>query len=279
MKAINRAALGVAAFVGLSLTGAYFLPPGIDWHLTFRPAVMVMLTGGNPYTDGRVLAPFAGAPWILLLLAPFGYLPESIGRGFLFSVSLFCFGYAAWRMNAKPAALIAFLVSPVVFHCLLNSNLEFLPILGFVLPPWVGLFFLAAKPQMGSVVALLWLLQAWRRGRWREVLRVFGPVVLTTLVSFALYGWWPANTLKIMEWSRDINASLWPMSIPVGLAMIVTAYKRMDVRYAIAASPLISPYLLFHSWAGALFAVVSSTGETIAAVAGMWILVLLRSVG
>lgn len=279
MKTINRAAVGVAAFVGLSLIGAYFLPAGIDWHLTFRPAVLVMLSGGNPYTDIRVLAPFAGAPWVLILLAPLGYLPEEMGRGFLFSISLFCFGYAAWKAGARPAALVAFMVSPVVFHCLLNSNLEFLPILGFVLPPQIGLFLLAAKPQMGSVVALLWLIQAWRRGRWGEVLRVFGPVGVVTLVSFAVYGFWPQNTLKIMDWSRDINASLWPMSIPVGLAMIVTAYKRMDVRYAIAASPLVSPYLLFHSWAGALFAVVSSTGEVIAAVVGMWILVLLRSIG
>ena len=85
------------------------------------------------------------------------------------------------------------------------------------------------------------------------------------------------RALKIMDWSRDINASLWPMSLPVGLALSVTALRKSDVRYAIAASPLLSPYLLFHSWSGALFAVLASPAESIAAVVGLWILVIIRA--
>lgn len=268
---------GVVIFAALSLGAAYFLPPGIDWHLTFRPAILAMMSGRSPYNDPSVLAPFAGAPWVLIPFIPLAYLPEHLGRGVIFSVGVFSFAFAAIRMGARPAALVAFLVSPVVFHCLLNSNLDFLPILGFILPPQIGIFLLAAKPQMGMIVAALWLVQAWQRGGWQEVVRVFWPVGVVMILSVVLYGLWPLNSIKIMEWSRDINASLWPMSLPVGLALSVTALRKSDVRYAIAASPLLSPYLLFHSWSGALFAVLASPAESIAAVVGLWVLVILRS--
>lgn len=270
---------GVVIFAALSLGAAYILPPGIDWHLTFRPAALAMVGGRSPYSDGSVLAPFGGAPWVLIPLIPLALLPEAVGRGILFSLGVFLFGFAAVRVGAKPAALGAFLISPVVFHCLLNSNLDFLPVVGFVLPPGVGIFFLAAKPQMGLVVAIFWGVQAWRRGGWGEVVRVFWPVTMAMGLSLWVYGLWPLNALKILDWSRDINASLWPMSLPVGLALSVTALRKCDVRYAMAASPLLSPYLLFHSWSGALFAVLASPAEAIAAVVGLWILVMIRSVG
>jgi hypothetical protein len=77
-------------------------------------------------------------------------LPENIGRGFLFVVSLAAFAYTDFRLGGKPLALGEFLASPPVLHCLLNSNLDWMPLLGFVLPPPVGLFFLAVKPQVGS---------------------------------------------------------------------------------------------------------------------------------
>ena len=277
--AMKNIIVGFLIFAALSLGAAYFLPDGIDWHLTFRPAILAMMGGRSPYNDPAVLAPFAGAPWVLIPFIPLAYLPENLGRGVLFSIGVFSFAFAAIRMGARPAALVAFLLSPVVFHCLLNSNLDFLPIVGFILPPQVGLFFMAAKPQMGMVVGAFWFVQSWRSGGWREALRVFGPATGALIISFFVYGIWPENAAKILDWSRHINASLWPQSIPVGLALAVTAFRLKDMRYAIAASPLLSPYLLFHSWSGALFAVLASPAESIAAVVGLWVLVLLRGLG
>jgi hypothetical protein len=76
---------------------------------------------------------------------------------------------------------------------------------------------------MGSVVALFWLAEAWRKGRVREVVRVFAPFTIVLLVSFVLYGFYPLEwvTVEVDQWW---NASLWPMSIPIGLTLAVAAF-------------------------------------------------------
>jgi hypothetical protein len=205
-------------------------------------------------------------------------LPENIGRGLLFVASLAAFGYTAFRLGGKPIALAMFLISPPVLHCLLNANLDWLPLLGFILPPPVGLFFLAVKPQVGSVVALFWLVEAWRRGKWKETFRVFGPVTAALILSLLIYGWWPLNMLKATEYTLWWNASLWPWSIPVGLVFTALALWRRKINFAMVASPCLSPHVLLHSWSGALVSVVDSTKGTVVAVIGLWLLVIFRVV-
>lgn len=111
--------------------GARYLPPGIDWRDTYRPAARALLSGKSPYTVDIYFA----APWALLPLIPFALLPETIGRAVLLLVGLIAFAFTARRLGAKPLSMTAFLLSPPVLHCLLNSNIEWLPLLGAVLPP------------------------------------------------------------------------------------------------------------------------------------------------
>jgi hypothetical protein len=139
------------------------------------------------------------------------------------------------------------------------------------------LFFLAIKPQIGVAVAVFWMVQAWRKSGLLEVFKVFGPVTATFLLSFIIYGFWPLNYKHAFSWGG--NASLWPLSIPVGLALLVTAIRKHKLTFAISASPLLSPYLLLHSWIGPLIVVSSHTYEMAAAVAGLWIVVALRAFG
>ncbi len=264
--------IGVLVVVVVGLAAVY-LPEGIDWHYTFRPASLALLSGRSPY----VLEGFFGAPWAVLPLLPFAILPENIGRAGLFVLGAVVFAFTAYRMGAKAPALIAFLLSPPVLHCLLNSNIDWLVILGFVLPPQAGLFFLAVKPQIGSVVALFWFVEAWRKGGLRDVFRTFWPISLALLISFVLFGLWPLRLGAALPNASSFNASLWPNSIPVGLALLVAAIRTRNIRFAIASSPCLSPYVLFHSWSGALVSIVSQSAETIAAVVGLWVLVIIRA--
>ena len=245
--------------------------------MTFRPASLAIVQGYSPYNTALTEAPYAGAPWGLLPLIPLALLPEQIGRSFLFAISLAAFGYSAYRLGAKPVAMLAFLISPPILHCLLNANLDWMPLLGYIMPPQFGLFFLSIKPQMGSVVAVFWLIEAWRQGGWRRVLWIFGPFTLALLLSLALYGFWPLNILKASTYTTWWNASLWPASIPVGLVLALAAIRRNKVNYAMAASPCLSPHVLLHSWSAALVSIVSLTPETIAAVVGLWVWVILRA--
>jgi hypothetical protein len=152
-----------------------------------------------------------------------------------------------------------------------------MPLLGFALPPYLGVFLIVVKPQMGFTLGLFWLVEAWRKGGIKQVSYVFGPATLCLLASFAFLGLWPLRFGRTLGFWW--NASLWPTSIPVGLALMVAAFRRRRAEYALAAAPCLSPYVLFHSWSGALIALVSSEWETLAAVAGLWILVILRAVG
>jgi hypothetical protein len=204
-------------------------------------------------------------------LSPLAIFPAEVGYGLLFLGSLVAFTYTAYRLGAKPLSVTALLLSPPVMHSLLNGNIDAISVFGFILPPRVGLFFVIIKPQIGSAVAIYWLFEAWRKGRIGEVVRVFAPITLTLLLSFLLFGFWPGQFgVEIELWW---NASLWPASIPVGLALLVAAIRRGRMEYAMAASPCLSPYVLLHAWVGALMALAGHAHEMVAAVLGLWVMV------
>ena len=278
-----RAVLLILVALALVIAAmAIFLPPGVDWQYGFRPAVFQFLAGRSPYD---VVPSAAGtpqaisifnAPWMLIPLIPIALLPVKIGRAVLVMVSLISLGYVAFRMGARPLAIGLLLVSPPVVHGLLTGNVDWLAVLGFIMPPQIGLFFTAIKPQVGVAVGVFWLVEAWRQGGWRSVLKTFGPFTAVLLVSMLLYGAWP---LRFGQQAGLQSASLWPMSIPVGLGLLAAALQKRKIKFAMAASPCLSPYLMMHSWVVALLAVSESLPVTAAAVVGFWILIAIRGFG
>lgn len=268
--------VGAAAVLVIGVLAGQFLTLGVDWYQTYRPATLMLLSGQSPYNTPALKAAFANAPWALLPMIPLALLPPALGRGLYFAISLAAFAVAAYRLGARPPALLAFLLSPVVWHCLLNANVDWMPLLGFGLPPQLGLFLVLVKPQMGYMLALFWLVEAWRSGGIKEVLRVFAPVSLAFLLSFLIFGPWLLDMRKVTDYTTW-NASLWPVSIPVGLTLVVAAIRTRQAGYAMAASPCLSPYVLFHSWASALIALAPNTVEMITASLGLWALVLYRA--
>jgi hypothetical protein len=269
---VGRVGIAILAALGLSFALAPIVPPAIDWTITFRPATLTLLSGLSPY--GRVY--YVHAPWTMIPLIPLAILPEAVGRVMLLICSLASYEFAAYKLGGNRITVTAFLVSPLVMHVLLNGNMDWLAVLGFVLPPQIGLFFISIKPQIGIAVAPFWLVEAWRNSGWMQALKTFAPFIIVLLLSFVIFGFWPLETVREDIAGVYYNASLWPMSIPVGLALFVAAVRKRKIEYAMAASPCLSPYLLFYSWGGALLAIISSVPETIIAVIGLWILVAIR---
>lgn len=264
--------LGISIALALSFILAPIVPSAIDWRITFRPSTLALLSGVSPYGDFYLVH----APWTLIPLIPLALLPEAVGRVMLLFCGLVSYTYVAHKLGAKPVAIIFLLLSPLIIHVLLNGNMDWLAVLGFVMPPQLGLFFISVKPQIGIAVAPFWLIEAWRTGGWKQVVRIFAPFTVVLLISLAIFGLWPLEFIRQEVPQVYYNASLWPMSIPVGVALFVAAIRKRKVEYAMAASPCLSPYLLFYSWGGALLSIVSSVPETIAAVIGLWILVAIR---
>jgi hypothetical protein len=197
------------------------------------------------------------------------------------------FAFVAYRMGAKPFILALFLLSYPVLGDLANGNIEWMPMLGFVLPPQIGLMFVLIKPQVGVGVSIFWLLEAWREGGVRQVARTFAPVIILFLGSFLLYGFWPLhflNTLALAnkiqsDNSLDYNASLWPIGVVVGLALLITAIKKRNYRLSIMSSPFLSPYALMATYATSLLAWIKKPWIFLVIWAITWIPVVLRVVG
>jgi len=264
-----------AVILMILLLGAVgmILPGGEDWTGVFLPATQHLLAGRSPYNEPMFFSPV----WVLLPFIPLGFLPTAIGRAVLFILAMIAFTYSAKKLGAKAWVIAAFLLSPpVVFSLWLASN-DWMPMLGFVLPPQIGLFFILTKPQMGSVVALFWLVEAWRKGGWKETVRVFAPVTITFLFTFAIYGLWPLRSGNLV--TIEHNASLWPATIPIGLGLLVASLRKRRMNYAMAAAPCLTPYLMFPSWVSAIASILSSPPEAIAAILGSWIFIILRAIG
>jgi len=247
---------------------------GIDWKETFYPVARAVLGGKNPYS----VPTFRNVPWTVLPLLPFALLSETIG-GIVFFIATFAtYGWVAYKLNASRVALIAFLLSPPVFYGMRMLNVDILVLIGFVLPAPIGLFFVIIKPQMGLAMVVFWLAEAWRNGGIKEVFKTFFPVTLALLLSFVLFGNWQAGRGSDLAGSTW-NASLWPWVIPIGLVLVMLSLRDRRKDYAISASPFLSPYLAYHSWAGVLLGLVQHDFELVTAVVGMWLVAVVRLLG
>lgn len=253
-------ALLVAALAVLLLTA---LGRGVDWYGTYRPAVRALAAGGMPYTA----ATFYNPPWALLPLLPLAWLPPLAGRAGMLALAVGALVYAAHRAGANTLATLLFLTTPPVAVLLFTGNVDWLVLVGFILPARWGVFLALVKPQVGGALAVYWLVEAWRRGKVRAVAETFAPVsAALLLVGFA---WLRARP---MDLAYALNASLFPVGLPVGAALLAYALVRREPRAAWAASPFFAPYLAPHSWSGALLAIVRRPFVLAAVAAGFWTL-------
>ena len=260
---IRNLALSLVCLVIVILLASVVLPPilGYDWRVVFRPAALATIEGQNPYQVDQ----FMIAPWSLLLFVPLALLPERVGLAFLTVVGLLVYALVAIRLGTRRAGLVAILLSPQVLQCLINGNIDWLALAGFVMPAQIGLFFLALKPQIGAALMVYWALEAIREKRFWYT---FFPFIVVLGISFTLFGFWPLSMANV---SQEQSVSMWPLSLPFGLVLLFAAIRRRRERLAQGISPLIAPHVMFHSWAAPLFALAPDTLELIAAVVVSWL--------
>lgn len=252
---------------------ATLLVPGPDWH-TFYEASHYLVRGQSPYLQPA----FANPPWALLPAIPIAILfPEQWGRAIWFVLSFLAFAVVAYRLGgAKRYAIVLFLIAPTTVHCLLNGNIDWLPLLGFSLPPRIGLVLTLIKPQIGLAVSVFWIVEASRKGRIRELFKLVYPTIILYALSFGLYGFWLTNVMTVYRNSLAWNASFWPYSVPVGILLLAIAIYKRRAEWAFGASPCLSPYALFHVWNALLVAILKQPWVLASIVALLWILVIMR---
>ena len=239
---------------------------GFDWIEVFRPAAKALLSGLSPYSVYGFFSP----PWVLVPFMPLAFLPENLSSAILFMANLLSFGYVAYKLGAKPIPLLLLVFSPHVIYGSFMGNTDWIAILGFLLPPQIGLFFVLVKPQIGTAIAIFWLIDAWRTGGFKLVIKIFGPVTIALLLSFIFYGFWPLNFFHLpnVPW----NTSLFPYSIPIALVLLSLAIKNRKLNFAIVASPFLSPYVAPFTWPVAILGLLPSKLLVIVAVLGLWLI-------
>jgi hypothetical protein len=252
---------------------------GYDWTHTYRPAALAMAHGESPYTVDIYYA----APWAVLPLIPFALLPEKLGIAAIFLLGLFAFAYVAYTLNPKPAVIILFMLSAPVVGCLIWGNIEWMPLLGLVLPAPIGLIFAVIKPQVGIGLIIYWFFHLMKTQGLIGTIKAFLPVTIITLLSFWLYGFWPLrfqDTLNLSSSSdAQYNITLWPYGIFAGIWLLYKALQHQKAETAIAASPFLSPYTLQYTWVTVLAGVTHAPMELLLVSIGLWIPVVLRVLG
>jgi hypothetical protein len=264
-KKVVYALLVLATICLLVIAYLVDIPAG-DWLDGTRPGVLEFIAGRSPNS-----APgFNKPPWAAIPLIPFAILPPRVGCAVLAVVTLASFAFAAIRLGAKPIALAFILLSPPVLLDLHHLNLEWMVVLGFVLPPSIGILFVLIKPQIGIVVAIFYLWEGWKKGGLKGLIKVSWPTMIILPLSLIIYGPWYKTFIGAELQSHNI--SMMPTSIPVGFVLIVSALKNLRKNHAMLASPFIAPYLPNYSLGVPLLGLLPSTAATIAGVIGLWIL-------
>jgi len=247
--------------------------PSTDWQRNYLPAVRDLIHGNSPYTGHSAYNPF----WTYLLLTPLALLPPVCGNIAIGLLCMITLGWTGYRLGVKPIPLALLLFTPQAMFLSRNGGIDWLVALGFVLPPQIGLFFVLIKPQIGIAVALFWFVEAWRNGKLREVARVFAPVCAAYLIGYALFGMdaiWRGTEFIGSKYPWD--ATLFPVSIPVGLVLLYQALKNRDLRKSILASPFLAPYVAFYSWPVAVLGLAEDSWAMSLAILGMWVVSIIN---
>lgn len=242
-----------------------------DWSMFFRPAAEAVFHRVSPYSVSGFYSP----PWVALGFVPLALLPNIIAHAILPLMAIAAWIAVARHLGATPFAMALLLVSPPVFISIYNGQLEWLVFMSLLLPARWGLLLVAVKPQVGLGIAVWFIAEAWREGRWRQVRKLLGPVSVALGASVALFGWWMFNAMELTNSTQ--NVSVWPFGVPVGLALLAQSVRRRDIRWALPAGPLVSIYSQLYSWNGLVLTGVHSRRTMVTIVSLFWVVVIIRA--
>ena len=248
------------------LVGAFYfvpLPGGGDWTI-FHESSRRVLSGQDLYTEPTSATYYSNPPWLVVLLAPLGFLSLELSRAVFSVIVLILAVLLARRLNLGLAKLVLVLLSPPVIYILLHGQVDILVLAGILLPQewWfiVGL----AKPQVA--IAMVFGIE---RSKLLRMMLISAAVILLSLIWF---GNWPAALLRqpgqfIWE-GHNIWRGVWPFQVIMGIFLLLLGFRKKREEFFIAASPFLSPYAATSSLIGPWLA--SLTFVTVFEAAIIW---------
>ena len=226
--------------VFLVITIREYLPFAIDWHLTYYPATHAFTKGETPYYEGSTLE---NPIWVCILLAPFAIFSEATGRALLLIASIIAY-YAAFRnAGLSNKWIVLVFLSPQVLYGINMGTIDAFVLTAPLFHPIFGFMIAITKPQIG-IGFIVFLVVEWiRQKKFKEMFIAFLLSGIGIGISIHL-GMPFSGRLINVPW----NTSLFPYSVLPGLVILALAILKRHKWGSVVASPMLAPYLTFHSW-------------------------------
>ena len=239
-----------------------FIPIGDDWRNVFHGLPIL-----HPYIYNAIRDPWAKVsypPWIMLLL-PHTQLDISIGNAINFFLNLIIpmaviakmtrpqsTGYG-YRKHVYTAIFLTY-TSPFYLQLLATNNVEWIPLLAFLVPETFAGVFLVCKPQAIGGALLIFIKRT--RGL------VLMPILVLVVLSFFVWPGW-LSEIRMPSMDAVVNIAPFPLMIPLGLYLLWRAWKEDDEVLAASATPFLVPYMTFYA-ASANMVLIASRYQKIA---------------
>jgi hypothetical protein len=208
-----------------------------DWDEFFVAAVKALLRGDSPYT----VQGFYNAPWLVFLLLPLAWIPPRFAM-LLPGIAL----VIAARRRQKPAIIPIVGLSFPFIALSLYANVDWIPMLGVALGGAAGPLLVTTKPQAAGLVILAFVKQSGWKVLWL--------LVLAAAICLILWPNWPFDILEGGQLTaKKRNLSLFPYTIPLGIAAAWLAWRDGDELWGCVASLSLAPYYYVHSLVPLLF--------------------------
>jgi hypothetical protein len=214
-----------------------------DWDI-YRQASLDFLRGLNPMLTPLYSAP----PWLCLLIAPLAILPRWFGYVLGAFILLNVVIVIVKQLKGDVWTILLACTTPFVLHNILYGSVEWVPLLGMLMPPTWGLLWVSGKPQSGAGAVLFHVIQAARR---KLSFTTLIPLGVAGGLSLILYHYPFSMRPPPPDVLANASYAIFPWGVPVGLALVAWAAKRGDAWLAYAASPLLVPFFTSHTLIGA----------------------------
>ena len=231
--------LAPAIIYGLYIFGPRFMFN--DWVAAFYPVSKIPLT---PFDNQY----FLNAPWLALILSPLGLFSLDLARAINTFLALFFVSLVVIRYGGSLWSILWVVTSSSFISLIGNGSVDWAVAAGVVFPSiWTTLFVLT-KPQTGFFLVILWFKRSEQKLRFALIASAFA------VLSFIIWGLWPLDMYQNIVGQNVLNRplastnlSLFPWSVPVGLALFYYAWKNDDDLAAVWGSLCVSPYFVEHS--------------------------------
>lgn len=212
-----------------------------DQVWTFTKANTFLLT---PYE----IVGFVNPPWVVVLLAPIASLPlrwAVLAQLLIYFIAL---SGVVYRFGGGRLEISLILASPFALDNALEPNIDWLVVVGLLVPRAYSAPFLLAKPQN----ALGYLLSF----SWRDFVRWVLVVLGLLLASFVVWGDWLTAWLRSIDLypvAQGVNIAPtsvlgWLPSSLIGLVLAWWSFKRRDALLSILAGIFFMPYVATYSF-------------------------------